>query len=152
MTLQLIVQCIIIYSVRLCDIAGVPTKTVDLIFFRLCGVGSLIMINLEKEIREQPGVLSGLEKVNGETVRRALRTSASQLAERATMHPYTLSISSVYMRGCRAVLQRRRSYPNTAQRSSTRIRSLSAFRSRVRLRTCVRSSATQRSAAASPPP
>ena len=69
MTLQLIVQCIIIYSVRLCDIAGVPTKTVDLIFFRLCGVGSFIMINLEKEIREQPGVLSGLEKVNGETVR-----------------------------------------------------------------------------------
>lgn len=27
------------------------------------------MINLEKEIREQPGVLSGLEKVNAETVR-----------------------------------------------------------------------------------
>ena len=46
------------------------------------------MINLEKQIREQPGVLSGLEKVNGETVRalvadaksKGVRTSASQLA------------------------------------------------------------------------
>lgn len=78
MTLQLIVQCIIIYSVRLCDIAGVPTKTVDLIFFRLCGVGSFIMINLEKEIREQPGVLSGLEKVNGETVRALVADAKSK--------------------------------------------------------------------------
>ena len=36
------------------------------------------MINLEKEIREQPGVLSGLEKVNGETVRALVADAKSK--------------------------------------------------------------------------